>query len=227
MPKPTFTNLPEGKRRAIVDLALAEFGERPYNLASLSRIVERAGIAKGSIYQYFEHKQDLYLYLIEHAVERQLQLLRELPPPTGGGDFFALLRWQMSASVQVGLAAPELTRLMYRAHSDDLPFRAEVEARLRGAGAGHLAGLLAEARDRGEVDPAIDLELAALVIGSLLGDLRELVVRRLGTTVEAATTDLSRLAGPAAEAIYDQVIAILRHGLGPRGAASTTEGAQR
>ena len=44
MPKPTFTHLPAVKRQTIIDLALAEFAEHPYAVASLSQIVARAGI---------------------------------------------------------------------------------------------------------------------------------------------------------------------------------------
>lgn len=216
MPKLTFTNLPAAKREAILRLAIAEFAEHPYAVASLSRIVERAGIAKGSMYQYFEDKQDLYLYLLEHAADQQLQLLRELDPPSGDRGFFGQLRRQMSASVRVGLAAPELTRLMYRAFSDNLPFRTEVEQRLQRASAGHLGALLAEAHARGELDPTIDLELAAFMVGGLMGGLRELIIRRAGATLAAASDDLGLLDGPETERIYDQVIAILRHGLAPR-----------
>jgi TetR/AcrR family transcriptional regulator len=106
MPKPTFLHLSAAKRETIIALASAEFAAHPYALASLSRVVERAGIAKGSIYQYFENKQDLYLFILEQAVQQQLALLQQLTPPKPGLDVFALLRWQMGASVQVGLAAP-------------------------------------------------------------------------------------------------------------------------
>ena len=61
MPKETFFNLPEVKRGAILDAALEEFAAYPYDQASVNRIVARAGIPKGSFYQYFENKKDLYL----------------------------------------------------------------------------------------------------------------------------------------------------------------------
>lgn len=227
MPKPTFANLPAAKRQAIIDLAVAEFAEHPYAVASLSRIVERAGIAKGSIYQYFENKQDLYLFTVEHAAERQLAILSAQVPPDPDLGLFALLRWQMQASVQVGLAAPTLTRLMYRAVSDDLPFRAEVERRLQTAGEGHIQALLARGVARGEVDPAVDLELAALVLRGLLGTARELIMRRLGLSLEAAAGDVAALSGPAADQLYDQIIHIVRFGIGARPAGAGQPGADQ
>jgi AcrR family transcriptional regulator len=224
MPKPTFANLPPAKRQAIIDLAIAEFAEHPYTVASLSRIVERAGIAKGSIYQYFQHKQEFYLFLIEYALQRQLELLRAQTPPEPQLGFFALLRWQMRASVEVGLAAPVLTRLVYRAVTDDLPFREEVARRLGAAGEGHLQGLLAEATARGEIEPSLDLELVAFVVRRLTADLHELLVRRLGVTLEAAAGDVSLLSGPAAEQLYDQLVQILQYGLSPRTRPAHDEG---
>ncbi len=227
MPKPTFFNLPAAKREAIISLALAEFAEHPYAVASLSRIVERAGIAKGSIYQYFAHKQELYLFTLERAAARLLELLSAEAPPDPALDVFALLRRQMQASVRVGLAEPLLAKLLYRASSDDLPFRAEVDRLLGRAGEGHLRALLARGVERGEIDPAIDLELAAFVLEQLLANLQGLIVRRLGLTLEQAAGDVAALAGPEVDALYDQVVQILKHGLAARGRPASQQGEPR
>jgi AcrR family transcriptional regulator len=227
MPKPTFDNLPAAKRQAIIDLALEEFAEHPYAVASLSRIVERAGIAKGSIYQYFAHKQDLYLFAIEYAAQQQLAILSAQVPPDPGLGLFDLLRWQMQASVQVGLAAPRLTRLMYRATTDELPFRAEVERRLQAAGEGHIQALLARGVEQGEIDPSVDLELAAFVLRGLIASASELIMRRVGVTLAAAADDVAALSGPAADQLYDQIIRILRFGLSARAPGAGQPGADR
>lgn len=216
MPKPTFENLPAEKRARIIEIALAEFAEHPYELASISRIVEQAGIAKGSLYQYFAHKQDLYLYLVEYAARAQLAILAGLTPPDPGLGFFALVRWQMSASVRVGAAAPQLVQLMHRANSDDLPFRDEVRRRLGSLGEGHFLELLRLGVERGEIDPGLDLELAAFTLKSLMGELGGLIARRLDVSVSSAAHAVERLAGPEAEQIYDAVLDMLRHGLTPR-----------
>lgn len=71
MPKQTFLNLPEDKRRWIIDCAVEEFAEYGYSGASISRFVETAKIAKGSFYQYFEDKEDLYAYIIDYALVSQ------------------------------------------------------------------------------------------------------------------------------------------------------------
>jgi AcrR family transcriptional regulator len=213
MPKPTFWNLPAAKREALLAIMIEEFAEQPYALASVSRIVERAGIAKGSIYQYFEHKQDLFLFLIDHAAAEQLRLLGELAPADPQADFFTLLRWQMSASVRVGAATPQLTRLLYRAVSAELPFREEVEQRLQRANAAHMTALVQRGIEQGDLDPEIDPELAAAVLRGITATLGDLILQRLGLTLQQAAADVERMAGPEIERIFDGLLRILRQGL--------------
>lgn len=65
MPKKTFFNLEDKKRKEITVAFLREFAVKLYDEASLSTVVKQLGIAKGSMYQYFDNKLDLYMYLIE------------------------------------------------------------------------------------------------------------------------------------------------------------------
>ena len=64
MPTHTFFNLPESKRQRLIDGAMKEFMAKSLNEASISNIVKNAGISRGSFYQYFEDKKDLYYFLI-------------------------------------------------------------------------------------------------------------------------------------------------------------------
>jgi AcrR family transcriptional regulator len=225
MPKPTFDNLPPAKRQAIIDLALAEFAENPYPIASLSRIVERAGIAKGSMYQYFEHKQDLYLFLVSYTVEQQLDLLAKHAPPEPNLGFFALLRWQMHASLQVGSDAPLLMRLLYRAVTDDVPFRDAVMQRLGQAGHGYMRQLVDRGRASGEIDPTLDPDLVAFVMQRLTSDLHSLIIQRLGVSLEQAAADVNLFHNPVVTQIYDQIIRILQFGLVVQPQTSAAQGA--
>lgn len=81
MPKETFFNLPEEKRQRILDLAIEEFAHHDYQNASISRIVAEASIAKGSFYQYFEDKADLYRYLLNLIFQEKQRVLATIQPP--------------------------------------------------------------------------------------------------------------------------------------------------
>lgn len=47
------------KREAILGAALAVFGERGFHGASVPEIAKRAGVGAGTIYRYFNNKEDL------------------------------------------------------------------------------------------------------------------------------------------------------------------------
>ncbi len=67
MPKTTFINLREPKKKQIIDAFLREFATRTFDEASLTVVVKQLGIAKGSVYQYFEDKLDLFMFLIQEC----------------------------------------------------------------------------------------------------------------------------------------------------------------
>ncbi len=57
------SNLDSEKRIKIINSAMEEFSKNSYDKASTNRIVENAGISKGSLFNYFQSKEKLYNYL--------------------------------------------------------------------------------------------------------------------------------------------------------------------
>lgn len=64
MPYSTFYNLPEEKRQRLMDAVWQEFTSVSYMDVSINKIIQNAGISRGSFYQYFAGKQDLFSYLL-------------------------------------------------------------------------------------------------------------------------------------------------------------------
>lgn len=56
----TFERLPEEKRNRILQAARAEFIRYSYEKTSINRILAEAEVPKGSFYQYFDDKSDLF-----------------------------------------------------------------------------------------------------------------------------------------------------------------------
>ena len=57
------------RRQEILDAAAALFAEKGYQRAAVKEIAERAGIAPGTIYLYFESKGDLLIQLMTRLTE--------------------------------------------------------------------------------------------------------------------------------------------------------------
>ena len=73
MPTRVFIELDESKKKRVTDAALAEFAARGYVNASTNNIVKECGISKGSLFKYFENKEDLYFYLIDTVAAKMGQ----------------------------------------------------------------------------------------------------------------------------------------------------------
>ena len=65
MPKELFYEIDEEKKKRITEAALKEFAEYGFENASTNQIVKESGISKGSLFKYFESKEDLYFYLMD------------------------------------------------------------------------------------------------------------------------------------------------------------------
>jgi AcrR family transcriptional regulator len=69
MPTETFYNLPDDKKNKIILAAKHEFTENVLLKARVSNIIKRAGIPRGSFYQYFEDLEDLYYFVIDELFD--------------------------------------------------------------------------------------------------------------------------------------------------------------
>jgi AcrR family transcriptional regulator len=215
MPKPTFFNLPEDKRARIVELAIDEFAMHPFAEASLSRIVARAGIAKGSVYQYFDDKLDVYRWLLFDVVGEGK---RAHAAAAAGGDLFTRLEAQCVAGLSFFRDNPRLARLALRAVEPAAePALMALHDEVRRAGRAALAAEIRAAKRRGEVRPDVDVGLAALALAALLGPvLMDAVLESLGVDIVTLLREPHRaraLSGAKQQRIVRQLLALVAQGL--------------
>lgn len=74
MPTQTFFRLPEEKRARLTEAAWKEFTSVRFADASINRIVREARIPRGSFYQYFGGKEDVFFLLLDSLYEACLGL---------------------------------------------------------------------------------------------------------------------------------------------------------
>lgn len=76
MPKETFINLSQEKQEKIIMEAIKEFAYKGFGNGNIGQIAKNAGIAKGSMYQYFYGKRELYLFCLQKAYKISLNSTR-------------------------------------------------------------------------------------------------------------------------------------------------------
>ena len=110
MVRPRFTKLPAQQQQAIVQAALDEFAAHGFHDASLNRVIDAAGISKGSMYYYFDGKEDLYAYVAHLGLAGLFEQVGPLPDLGVGdadafwsdlGDYYLRLMRALVASPQL------------------------------------------------------------------------------------------------------------------------------
>ncbi|MCG8541592.1 MAG: TetR/AcrR family transcriptional regulator [Clostridia bacterium] len=168
MPKQTFFNLPEDKKERILNTAIDEFSKYYYHKASISRIVKNAGIAKGSFYQYFEDKKDLFKYLIGRAGEEKMKHFNPIMTNIDNVNFFEVVRAMYITGIRFAMENPRLqqiadnfirdndTRLKQEILGDNIPKSNEM-----------FISMINKGIEKGDLDPSIDVALTASIITNL------------------------------------------------------------
>lgn len=217
MPKQTFFNLPEAKRRKIIDLAIEEFAENDYQAGSISRIVAKAGIAKGSFYQYFEDKKDLYMYLIGLAGQQKAEFLQEMPTPEPQMGTFAYLRWLFTAAVKFEFDQPRLSSVAYRAYYGDTPFVQELLEQGKAASNDFVEQMVRQGIERGDLRADIDVESAVFLFNTLFGELGNYILKRMGIPPDQLDKQGARIfEAEGADLIFDSFMDLLEKGMGAK-----------
>lgn len=73
MPKETFFNLPIDKQERIMKAVINEMGLHTYEHININSIIKEASIPRGSFYQYFEDKNDMYTYFYQYIGEKKFK----------------------------------------------------------------------------------------------------------------------------------------------------------
>ncbi len=117
--KKTFEKLPEDKKQRILTACIEEFGERGYEKGSTDKIIKRAGISKGGLYEYITTKEELFLYVVEYTyrqlygyLERRIaEEIDEFP-----ADLLQRLRVVSELAVDFYIDHPRYVSLIVRTH---------------------------------------------------------------------------------------------------------------
>lgn len=160
MPTVTWARVDPARRAAVIAAAEAEFGAHGYSRGSLNVIARRAGVAKGSLFQYFADKRDLYAFIADVASQRVRSYMegriRELDPSR---PFFEFLPDLLDDWVAYFADHPR-ERALHAAAS----FEVDADARVSVRTVVHrhyldvLRPLVRDAQTRGDLRPDCDVD---------------------------------------------------------------------
>lgn len=188
------------KKEAILDAATVEIAAHGYHGTTVAMIARRAGVADGTIYLYFENKEEILASLFDRAMDRFTQQgaleLASLDGPRERLSRIVELHLELVGSDR-DLAIITQVELRHSLHFLDQLSRAKVGAYLQA-----IAGIIAEGQAAGlwrrDLEPAF---LAKSAFGVLDEMATDWVLSRRNTRLQAR-----------AEAVTSFLLAALRPG---------------
>jgi AcrR family transcriptional regulator len=156
MPSNTFFRLRDEKQESILRGAIHEFIEHGFEGAKIADIAKRAGVATGSIYQYFEDKKELYVYCARWSLEMYMKKL-------GGRadlekmDIFEYFHDSISKA-EAAEEEHELIVFMQRVVKEDNLADESIKA-MYDTGDAYIKRLIKNSKDKGVIRTDIDDEL--------------------------------------------------------------------
>jgi len=177
MPKETFFNLAEDKKDRVIDAAINEFSTRSYHKARITAIADNAGIAKGSFYQYFENKKDLFKYIIELTVNKKFEYINhDMLINKDKYSFFQLLREIYLSGIRFAKDNPRLVSVgNILINNEDL--QREIWGEQADKNSNFYHQLLEDGLRKGELDPEIDVDLISVLLNGLNFSLIDIIYK--------------------------------------------------
>ncbi len=166
MPKSTFGKLPPEKKDRVLAAATELFAERGFHRSEMDAIASRAGISKGSLYNYFKSKDELFLHICNTGIQGfRENVWREIPPHL---DIFRQVEELFQRQVPLILAHPQNFQIYLNLASSGMRrFADRYTQKGEEFGALRLKALLREGITRGIVRPDLDVSHTAFLIHSL------------------------------------------------------------
>lgn len=162
MPKSTFYNLSDDKKDRIFDAALQEFSTRRFSEASLNQIIKNAGIPKGSFYQYFDNKEDLYLYMREVVSKEMAELLSNINGMDPDADVFEVIKQETREFLERGKVKPGYVEVAMLMEIDDSEFIKKIHK----SSSNRYVKMVEHDKERGLIKPEVDSELVINMIST-------------------------------------------------------------
>lgn len=177
MPKETFFNLAEDKKERVIDAAINEFSARSYHKARITAIADNAGIAKGSFYQYFENKKDLFKYIIELIVNKKLEYINhDMLTNKDNYNFFQLLREIYLSGIRFAKDNPRLLSIG-NIFINNKDLQREIWGEQADKSSNFYRHLLEEGLRKSELDPEIDIDLISILLNGLNFSLLDIIYK--------------------------------------------------
>ncbi len=216
----TFKNLEAAKQRKVLDAAIDEFADHGVREASMNRMVQKLGIAKGSLFQYFGNKDGLFHFIFDYAVELVRQSLRQVKRETADADFFERIHRSLLAGIHFIDSHPRIYRIYLKMiFQEDFPLRAQFLQQVHLFSGEYLRPFVEAGVAKGELRRDVDVNTTVFMLDALM----DRFLQAYSVSFLDAGAGLYRAPEAEVERRARELVDLLRRGLGQCAAGELEE----
>ncbi len=155
------------KKERIITVALEEFANKGFSGANTNVIAKNAGISVGSLFKYFETKENLFLTIVEHGISQLEFAMKRLVATEGDltEKVETLLRIVLSHTRQNQNIIKLYNEMTSEGNADLMK---KVSKQMESVAMDTYMVLLDQAKENGEISADIPSNVLAFVIDSLM-----------------------------------------------------------
>lgn len=210
--KRTFRRLDPQRQIAIVNAILYEAGEKGIKAIGISEVAARAGVAVGSMYQYFPNRQGMIDFAIDLSVHYLIDAVELYRQYLDAYSLYDGLLTFVNAGVEMSRTQQGMLRFYGRAaYQGDPELSERVVKPVADCFYNLVRELLEKAKVRGEIRADVDIEATTRLINTLLiisGDCQ--LFPYLNTYMNLLSPQVEP------QRMNQALIALLQGGIGPR-----------
>ncbi len=120
MPNQTFYNLPKDKKERITEAIIAECAMHTFEHINVSNIVRDSNIPRGSFYQYFKDKKDVFDYVFQYIGEVKMQFIGDLMKPSLDLPFLERFENIYTSGIEFASSYPKLMKAGQKMMESDI-----------------------------------------------------------------------------------------------------------
>lgn len=161
MPSQTYFNLPTEKQERIMNAIIYEMGLHDYDAFNIASVIRESKIPRGSFYQYFKGKNDVFEYFYAFAAQKKISYFGDLYIGEHDIPFLDRFLQLYLSGFKFGFENPDLLKAAKKIYNSDHFIKSKIMKDSIDKSINAFTSFIKKDQVKGRIKSSIDPELLA------------------------------------------------------------------